>query len=382
MTFKQKLLFIIPELTLGGANKCLENIISLIDESRFDIYVYSLSVNEKDQWYAKVFEERLVDQGFLYKSCVRITIIRKTLNAIKNYIGIDLWQPIYEIEANRIQQKYRFDTVVGFLESYATHFASNFKTNKIAWLHCDYNDYKVRSNNLDETKWYKRFDNIISVSEYTTNVFTSNYPVFSDKTICIYNLLDVENVRKQAGQHVDDLSFDTSVFSLVSVGRFAEVKQFHRIPEIVKTIKANDKKISFKWYIIGDGDEWLISLTKNLIEEYNIAENVILLGAKNNPYPYIKKANLLVSTSRSEACPYVVNEAKALHTPVVSVDYPSAQELINSDFGIISSFDKLPSVLSTLIKDDNGKYTSLKVGADVFEYSNADILQRLTTLFY
>lgn len=377
-----KILFVIPEFTHGGSNKSLENILSLVDKSQFDLYVYSLSVNEESQWYAKVFNKCLIEQGSLYKSCVRNTILRKGLNAIKNFLGVDLWQIIYRIETTRIQRRYKFDTVVGFLESYATHFASHFDTQKIAWIHCDYNDYKVRSNNLDETKWYKQFDNIIGVSEYTTKVFVSNYPIFRDKTVCIYNLLNVEYVRKQAEQTVDDLNFDTRVFSLVSVGRFAEVKQFHRIPEIVKTIKANDKKISFKWYIIGDGDEWLISLTKNLIEEYNIAENVILLGAKNNPYPYIKKANLLVSTSRSEACPYVVNEAKALHTPVVSVDYPSAQELINSDFGIISSFDKLPSVLSTLIKDDNGKYTSLKVGADVFEYSNADILQRLTTLFY
>ena len=54
------------------------------------------------------------------------------------------------------------------------------------------------------------------------------------------------------------------------------------------------------------------------ISDHSVENEVICLGNKTNPYPYFKVADLLVSTSSSEACPMIFNEAKILNLPVMA----------------------------------------------------------------
>ena len=72
--------------------------------------------------------------------------------------------------------------------------------------------------------------------------------------------------------------------------------------------------------LIGDGDEE--QNIRNYIKYFNLCDRVMLLGWKNNPYPYIKSARLLVLTSDFEGLPTVLIEALSLNTPVVSTDCP------------------------------------------------------------
>lgn len=83
----------------------------------------------------------------------------------------------------------------------------------------------------------------------------------------------------------------------------------------------------FKWYIIGDGEDKEKLL--KLVKENGLEDIFILLGARDNPYPYMKNANLFVLQSYYEGRPLVVDEAMIVGTPVLITNYSSSNEQVS-----------------------------------------------------
>lgn len=369
-TMKTNILFIVPQLTQGGSNRSLEVLLKVM-ESTSDYLFHVISLNDDyiDKPYYKAFKEKLLKLSKVYRTCIHHAILRKTLNALHNYLQIDLWTPLYFYEARRLQRKYSFDKVIGYEESYATRFAACFDIPKIGWIHCDYNAYKLASNGLDESAMYAKFEKIVCVSKYAQRVFIEHYPQFASKTICIYNMLDIPAIRQAATDSITDSRFITSDCTIVSVGRINPIKQFHMIPAFAKKMTEIDADVKFRWYIIGDGASHYQDMIDTEISHNNVEGKVIMLGGKTNPYPYIQEADLLVCTSKTESWSYVINEAKALHTPVVTLRCGSSDEVIEENVGYITTKEELPTLLVHLIKDDNGIYSNIKYGVRKYEYN-------------
>ena len=113
---------------------------------------------------------------------------------------------------------------------------------------------------------------------------------------------------------------DDGRIKLLSVGRFCEAKNFDSIPAICKMILA--KGLNIVWYIIGfGGDEPLI---RRRIAEEGVEASVIVLGKRENPYPYMKACDAYVQPSRYEGRCVAVQEAQALGKPVIITAYPSS----------------------------------------------------------
>ena len=125
---KHSVLFIIPQLSHGGSNRSLQSIFASFPDS--DWAVYSLENGGEKTPYSSVFSSRLIEQGWIYKTCNGNVVLRKTLNALHNYLNIDLWALVYSHESSRLLKATQCNTVIGFEESYATLFASFFKNVK------------------------------------------------------------------------------------------------------------------------------------------------------------------------------------------------------------------------------------------------------------
>lgn len=123
---------------------------------------------------------------------------------------------------------------------------------------------------------------------------------------------------------------------LLSIGRFCEAKNYNNVPDITRRIIKSGCNI--KWYIIGfGGDEALI---RQKIAEAGMQDHVIILGKKENPYPYIKDCDIYVQPSRYEGKSVTVREAQMLCKPVVVTNYPTASSQINDGVdGVIVPMD-------------------------------------------
>lgn len=105
-----------------------------------------------------------------------------------------------------------------------------------------------------------------------------------------------------------------------------------------------------------------------------------MLGPKQNPYKYMAKCQLYVCLSISEACPFVINESKILHIPVITTDFPSAYEFISNNInGRICRFEDIPPNIATLINSKN-EYCKILENIKEYTYNNNIIENKLLEL--
>ena len=205
---------------------------------------------------------------------------------------------------------------------------------KIAWIHTDYTRISVDAEK--ELSVWGRFDKIISISSDVTKTFLQVFPSLSDKVIEINNILSPVFVRKRAEEFPVCLSVRAGQINLLSVGRYTSQKNFDNVPDICRRIR--EMGCDVYWYIIGyGGDEALI---RSKIKEAGMEDYVILLGKKENPYPYMKECGIYVQPSRFEGNSVTVREAQMLCKPVVVSDYPTAKSQIKDGMdGVIVPLD-------------------------------------------
>ena len=343
----KRILFITPSKSIGGTNSSLSSIVNHLNNNcKVDVLVMS---SHGDGQYnclesaitSELLEAYFVDFKNLSGRVKLLSLLIKFIKRLALFMGLPFERIVYKNVARKLQKRHDYDYVVGFSEGKAMKLASEFTdVVKYTWIHCEYNRAVPLS--IDELSYYSKFNRIVCVSKYTKDLFIKRYPSLSNSTMHIYNLLDVTRIFNLSEDAIDDDRFNNSSYTIISVGRIDPVKGFSNIPRLASTLLK--KGTEFTWYIIGGPNNEEYKRIQSEIEKYDIAKYVILLGAKSNPYPYFKNADLYVSTSLSEACPMVFNEAKLLGLSIVSTDYGSAYEFVQ-DQSMISSIENLSEII-------------------------------------
>lgn len=377
---KQKVLFVISTLTTGGANSSLSALYDHLCDT-YDISVFALC---HDQGAEHSFCSALLPKnvfldayhGDYSKSKGKDKLLRLFIKIAKRlsvFLKYNLREHIYKASVDSLEGKYNFDKIVAYQEGEPTKFVDMFANpNKIGWVHCDYTKGYANS----DANVYKKFCKIVFVSKYTEYAFLQKYPTYKGLTTAVYNYVDYDRIRSLSSALIEDNRFDSSLFTIITMGRVIPLKRFSSIPKIASYLKKNGRL--FKWYILGPAFDPNESLKlKQEIVKWNVEDCVLWLGNKTNPYPYIKDSNLYVALSTTEACPMVFNEARALDTPIVSTDFGSSYEFIDSKSdGIISTFDKIGDAIDLLMAD-KVLYNEIKSNSDLHQIDNIQITEKI-----
>lgn len=374
---KKKILFVIPEYSHGGTNKSLENLLTFFDRTKYEVKIFCI-YEDGGIYYKKLFKPYIIQKSQFYTLIHDHVVTRKVFGIWMKINKKANFEWLYKKEIQRIQKEQQFDSVIAYQEGTATRFVNFFQdVKKIAWVHYEYGASFWRKKHR-EFDTYNRFDKIVCVSESAAKSFVSVYPQLKEKTIGIYNTIDTESIQKKAEETIQDTRFTDDCFSIISVGRFASPKQFQLIPGIARKIKEHTQK-DFKWYIIGPDGGYLQETQQNIILQ-DVENTVVLLGAKDNPYPYIKHSQLLVCTSATESFSYVIAEAKILHTPVVSNDFPVAHEVLDERCGLISNVETMDNTIQSLIENHDDIYSKIKNSIQGYRYENENIMKKLYSI--
>lgn len=379
----KSVLIIISSFRWGGINRALQSWLERIDPSeiKVDVFVmvhsgnydgafHNCTILPKNYWV-----DALIDHARLKKGVTKLVSGgMKVLNRLTKE-KFQHW--VFKKTGNKLASAKRYDAVIGWHEGVPTTFVSHINhPNKISWIHCDYANY---TDSPRERSLYENIHKIVCVSKYCRGTFLRFFPDMENKVYAIYNILDVDDIKWKALEPMD-IEYDKTKFNIVSVGRVSPVKQFSRIPEIAR--KVIDAGCDIHWYIVGPtypGVEY-DTLMANM-ERYDVKDVVTLTGGKENPYPYVVNADLLVCTSLSEALPYTISEAKVLGIPAVSTNFGSACELIDDGKdGFITKIDQIPDYIISL-SGDRQTYSSAKDLLKVFGYDNARIMRQIYHLF-
>lgn len=341
---------------IGGVDKALIEFLNIIDYERYEVTVYfdkakidrELKVNphvdiKLFDSHADNMKESIKYQLGHFKIIQASRIIRKRLSERKRGIPWEIirWNdgkklPVLDEDYYDCAIAYRTDDIDIAI---ATLYRIRARK-KIFWVHGKTLCEPAAMWNRDSE--YSKFDAICCVSKTAEILFSILYPSAGDKTMVIHNFFNIQNIHVQAAKSIRELM---NTVSIVTVGRLSKEKGQNMIPKITRILL--DKGFVFKWYLIGEGD--LRTCIEKEIEHNQVKDYVILLGAKKNPYPYMKNCDIYVQTSLLEAHCLTVEEAKILGKPIVITPELSMMEQIrNEETGLIAT-SKTPEAIASSI---------------------------------
>lgn len=275
--------------------------------------------------------------------------------------------------------KNNYDVEVAFLEGPITRLFSvkNKGVKKIAWIHNDIskvygNDLKAKMKLTLDKKIYNKYGKLIFVSKDNKKSFEETYKDIKPSKEVIYNYIDINKVIEKSKQEID-FKFDNNQLNFLTVARLVEQKGIDRLIKIHKQLLENNYKNKF--YVIGDGPER--EKLKGLIEKENLSDTFILLGKKENPYPYMKQSDIFCLLSKFEGYGMVLEEAKILNKPIIITNTAAREALQNyKNAKIIDNNEKaIYNNLRDIIKKDIRNFENSEN-----KYNNEDIIQKLKKL--
>ena len=355
---KPRIFIAIHYMHLGGAEISLIGLLQALDPQKvdMDLFVYShegdlmklipgyVNLLPEDKTWS-MFEKSLKEVFLSGEFKIGFARLRNKylskvymkqpnhnpLGAGCSYLGFEVSKVLPDVNPS-----VTYDLAISFLTPHNFVIDHVKAHKKICWIHTDYTRVGVVAE-LEKWVW-EQYDYISSISPEVTKTFLQVFPSCRRKVIEIENILSPIFVRHRAEEIVVDWGGvkDEKTFRVLSVGRFCEAKNYDNIPDITRRLIENGCNI--KWYIIGFGtDEPLI---RQKIIEAGMQDHVIILGKKENPYPYIKACDIYVQPSRYEGKSVTVREAQMLCKPVVVTNYSTANsQVLDGVDGVIVPMD-------------------------------------------
>ena len=291
-----KILFFIEELRGGGAEKVLCNLVNEMDQSKFEITVHTL-------WKADA--ARYLKPGIRYRCCYA------------NESKLNNWRNRLECGATKIMAG-----------------STNRKAKKIAWVHCDL-ALKMADPEVFVKKaspWYQKFDRIVCVSQNVKDIFDRMFGL-KTKSLVLYNTVDDAEIRRKADVHLQELPAKRRL-TAVTLGRLTHQKAYDRLLRVHKALLENN--VEYDLWILGDGEQR--PELERYISKHGLMDSVRLFGFCENPYPFIRAADLLVCSSRYEGFSTFITEGVILGKPIVTTDCTGMRELLgDSEYGLITN---------------------------------------------
>ncbi len=269
-----------------------------------------------------------------------------------------------------------YDLALGFTTPYYIIDKKVHAKKKAVWIHTDYS--ALDGDREEERKVWGAYPFIVSISEAVTNSFLKVYPELKDRIYPIDHIVSKELIQRQAAMFSVDSEMPPKGIRLLSIGRYCTAKNFDNVPDICsRLIRAG---LDVYWYIIGFGAEE--QLIRKKIAEYGMEDRVVLLGKKENPYPYMMACELYVQPSRYEGKCVAVREAQMLGKPVVITNYAtSASQLEDGVDGVIVPMDNegCADSIAALLRNPE-EMTRLSDSCQQRDYTNSAEVEKLYAL--
>ena len=318
----RKILIMNNSLHGGGAERVLQTLLNHIDYQKYDITLYSVLKDHLEGYNKQIKQRYIFDKYDNKKKITKIKI--KIINKIKLLI--------YKKSVNLFYKLFvrgRYDVEIAFIEGDSTKIISgsnNKRSKKYAWVHVDLSENHwteiVYSDSEEEKKCYLTYDKIFCVSEAVKDSMNKLFGI-QENVYVQHNPIDETRILQMAEKRVETIEQREKV-NFITVGRLVPQKGYDRLLRVVS--KLAQEGYQFGIDILGEGTEKETYL--KYVEENNLGNYVRFLGFVENPYPYMKKADAFICSSRTEGYSTVICESIILGVPVITTCCSGTEEII------------------------------------------------------
>lgn len=367
----KKILIVNIGTEIGGIEKCLINFLKYLEtrECEVDLALWKPAGPLFSQIPKSINVLPNLGTGSLnqiLRSKNKLSIPKKLFKYIKFKQSIKKGCPCKTLDS----QKKEYDIAISYCQNgYSPYYViDNVKAEqKYLWYHeLNYiGNYDTKNKDLE---YFQKYTKIICVSSACRKNLSKVFPSIGENFITLYNLYNTEEIIKKA--NLENNPFDTDKNILVTVGRISPEKGFELA--INACYELSKMRNDFIWYWVGSGqchDE-----AQKLINDLEINEYMVLLGNKENPYPYIKHCDVYIQPSLSEAYCTTIIEAKILNKPIVSTNVESIFEQIReTEFSTITQKNEI-SLSYGIEKILNNKFVQIDYYNEINDTTDYDKL--------
>lgn len=345
---KKQILFVINTMGRAGAETALINLMNkLLTMDEYELSLYA--VIPRGELFARVPKEvhilnKRYSCGSVLSLSGRLAIMGQSVRAFFTRLnGLRMLPEMLrniraqKKETGRIQPdkvlwrllasaapvpEKMYDLAVAYIEGAAAYYLADKVQagQKAAFIHIDY-QHAGYTPAMDQG-CYEQVDRIFTVSDEVREKFCAVYPQYRGKTMLFRNLLDQDRIRARAKEQGFADGF--TGIRLVTVGRLHYQKGYDIAIEACARLRQMGYDI--RWNILGEGPE-RGNLEKQ-IAQMGMQEHFVLMGAVDNPYPYINEATIYVHATRFEGKSIAIEEAQVLGKTIVASDCTGNTEQI------------------------------------------------------
>lgn len=338
---KKKVLFVINTMGRAGAERCLLHLLKAWEDEAYDISLFSVLgrgelflevpsfvrvLNESPQAvsvfdhkarksFAKEILKGLFRRGNLFRnffSTLRLfgwQVKEKKVN--RKWL---CWKLVSDAAPLLTEE---FDLAVGYIQGAATYYTLDHvkAKRKIVFLHNEY-DLSGYCPFMDRP-YYEKADRIYCVSNHIAEELKKIFPTCEDKIETFYNFTDPDWIKEKAREGTaPELERQEKGLCLLTAARLEYVKAFDVAIQAMALMKQRGMRAV--WYVIGEGT--LHHQLEKEIKEAGLDDCFFLLGARENPYPYIAACDIYLQETRFEGFCTSITEAVILGKRVVASD--------------------------------------------------------------
>lgn len=386
---KKTVLFINGHLDVGGCERSLVDILKNFDYEEYDVDL--LLLEHKGDYFDEVPRNVNIilyplEQSFgNLISCLLRAIKRKDWFSFFFRIYYSLGNKINKVfwkKLRKIFKKVRanYDIIIAFRPGICTELAAFtfLGKKKISWWHHGSMNFSGKAADMLEMA-YQQMSSIIAVSSSSVQLVAKAFPDIKSKIRIIPNMIITNELYEKSTQF-EPKEFQKSTFNIVSVGRMSPEKNMIMCPRIACLLKK--KGINFRWVLIGDGTEKC--KVETAIRQLKLQDDMIMVGKKSNPYPYIAKANLMVHPSLVESQGITLLESMVLRTPIVAVATMGPKEFIKSGVNgylVNNNIEEIAQTVAILYFDS--KLCSViadNAANDVRQFAEVEIMKKINNI--
>jgi glycosyltransferase involved in cell wall biosynthesis len=303
MAAQQRVLFLIPTLTGGGAERVVVTLLNHLDRSKFHLSLAVVTTRE-----ARYLEEIPPDIAFfdLQASRVRYALLK---------IICLIWQLKPDVVFStlgylNLALSMSFPLLprgIKFVARETTILSESLRAEKMlaGWR-------------LAYRNFYRHFDLVICQSSYMRDDLAANFLIPSEKLKVIHNPIDIDRVKQAASEPapLDRDGFEEDSIHLLAAGRLTKVKGYDLLIEALALSRLEQLRVT----VLGEGP--LLHELEQLARLKGVQHQIRFIGYQKNPHAFMARADAFILCSRYEGFPNVVLEALACGTPVIATPAP------------------------------------------------------------
>ncbi|MDX9704150.1 MAG: glycosyltransferase [Weeksellaceae bacterium] len=336
MVKKIKIVFRLRSLEMGGVNKVLIDILNHLPKEKLDLTILvNLFQGELRNEIPKNIKLIKIAKG---KEDFSKNLLIQKLQLIFRALKLKLLHHFSFLMKYYYKENYDIEIAFGRAELEMVLKSPQKNSKKIAWVHWEFSHEPELNQSDLLIERLKQFDHVVFCSDNVRRQVKELYGFEFPSSSVIPNVIHPQEILDKSIEKRDDLpKFNDDLFTFVSVGRVKNGKGYPLLLEIHKNLI--NQGFFHRIIIVGDGDK-LVEL-KEKAKELGINNTFVLIGNKNNPFPYIVNSDCFILPTQSEAYPLSIKEALLLGIPVLATDVGGMSEILTDGIdGLLMKYDK------------------------------------------